>query len=89
MYLLKMLINLWDNNIVYHGDIFMEGINKDNYWACVMNLYLKMWKQEITLLPSQAKALQTAIKATKLLIYVMFYLLNNLTLEKFYKLIKK
>lgn len=41
------------------------------------------------LLPSQAKALQTAIKATKLLIYVMFYLLNNLTLEKFYKLIKK
>lgn len=89
MYLLKMLINLWDNNIFYHGDIFMEGINKDNYWACVMNLYLKMWKQEITLLPSQAKALQTAIKATKLLIYVMFYLLNNLTLEKFYKLIKK
>lgn len=54
-----------------------------------MNLYLKMWKQEITLLPSQEKALQTAIKATKLLIYVMFYLLNNLTLEKFYKLIKK
>nr|DAU49719.1 MAG TPA: hypothetical protein [Caudoviricetes sp.]DAZ55535.1 MAG TPA: hypothetical protein [Caudoviricetes sp.] len=31
MYLLKMLINLWDNNIFYHGDIFMEGINKDNY----------------------------------------------------------
>ncbi|OCR27137.1 hypothetical protein AC141_46610 [Bacteroides fragilis] len=53
-----------------------------------MNLYLKVRKQEITLLPSQAKALQTAIKATKLLIYVMFYLLNNLTLEKFYKLIK-
>ena len=51
-----------------------------------MNLYLKVRKQEITLLPSQAKALQTAIKATKLLIYVMFYLLNNLTLEKFYKL---
>lgn len=53
-----------------------------------MNLYLKVRKQEITFLPSQAKALQTAIKATKLLIYVMFYLLNNLTLEKFYKLIK-
>jgi len=26
-----MLINLWDNNIFYHGDIFMEGVNKDNY----------------------------------------------------------